>query len=75
MFQTFKNIYFFFILAYIWLLCVFLLNGVTNVINHFVKLFYQSNVTIRKVTFDTTLTVKLHLNNLRESIVFISVCH
>ena len=72
-FKHLKNICLFFILAHVCFLCVFLLNGLANGINHFIKLFHQSNVIIRKFIFYITATLCQH--DLWESIIFISVCY
>lgn len=44
--------------AYICLRCLFLLGGIRNASNHFMKLFYPGKVIIEKVTLHTTAIVR-----------------
>lgn len=45
-------------LEYICLWCLFLLSGIRNVSNHFLRLFYPSKVIIEKVRLYTTAIVR-----------------
>lgn len=66
----------FFFLSSIYLALVwFLVQWYYKCFNHFIKSFYPSNATVRKVMLYIIVIVKLHWNNLWESIIFNNVCY